>query len=85
MANPAGQHTARRPKGHIIITPEFGPQIEFDTLQCVHCGRHWEVVPGSGRKRGWCLKCNGPTCGAQKCDECYPFEKQIEDAEKRGV
>jgi len=66
--------TARRPAGHIIIVEPDQPTIEFDTLQCVHCDRHWRVVPGSGRRRGWCMKCNGPHCGAEKCWTCRPAE-----------
>jgi len=60
-----------------IDRPE-GPPIEGDTMQCVHCMKHWTVVPGSGRQRGWCLKCGGPLCGAEKCmKECVPFEKKV--------
>ncbi len=64
--------------GHITIVDPDKPIYERDTLQCVHCQKHWIVEPGSGRQRGWCLKCNGPLCGAQKCmTECVPFEKKI--------
>jgi len=36
------------------------------TRRCVHCGRHWLAVKGSGTVRGFCLRCNGHTCGP-KC------------------
>ena len=65
--------------GVIEIVQPDGPTITRDTMQCRHCMRHWQVVPGSGRQRGWCLKCNGPLCGAEKCmHECVPFEKKVE-------
>ncbi len=75
------QHTVSRPAGWIAVTPEFGRVKEYDTLQCVHCGGHWVVVPGSGRKRGFCLKCCGPVCGP-RCLECRPAEAQLEAVER---
>lgn len=79
------QHTVRRPKGYIIITDPDASTIEADTLQCAHCQKHWRVIPGSGRQRGYCLNCDGPTCGKEKCETtCIPFEKAIEASEARG-
>jgi hypothetical protein len=75
------QHTAARPSGHIIITGPGGT-IERDTLQCCHCQKHWVVQPGSGRRRGFCLKCMKPTCGAEACQVCDPSEKKLERVEK---
>lgn len=76
------QSTVLRPHGTIVIDdPELGRK-EFDTLQCCHCGLHWHVVPGSGRRRGYCLKCNAVTCGGKACDGCYPLEKRLDDAER---
>lgn len=61
--------------GYIRIDRPDGKPIERDTLQCVHCDKHWIVEPGSGRQRGWCVKCNGPVCGAERCmRECRPAE-----------
>lgn len=56
------------------------------TMQCKHCGRHWEYVPGSGVQRGWCQRCAGPLCGNKLClEHCLPFEAQLEYYEgKRG-
>lgn len=76
-------NTARRPSGTIIIASEAG-ELTHDTLQCCHCGQHWAVVKGSGRKRGFCMKCMRPTCGCQACDSCTPYEKRIEQIE-RGI
>lgn len=72
------RHTVTRPAGLIIIDdPELGRAIEHDTKQCVHCGMHWRHQPGSGRIRGFCMKCSGPICGPN-CLECIPIERQIE-------
>lgn len=75
-------HTVRRPNSYSTRTDrETGKVEERDGLQCVHCGHHWEVIAGSGRTRGFCLLCYGPTCGAQRCVNHYPFEKQLDDYE----
>ena len=68
--------TALRPKGTSILSGPDGV-IEADTLQCVHCGCHWQVQPGSGKRRGFCSRCTGPVCGPQ-CSECVPMERQLE-------
>lgn len=73
--------TTTRPAGHIFVS-EDGSVQEFDTLQCVHCGLHWRIVHGSGKKRGFCMKCMGPTCGRHKCDECVPYEKQVYEPQR---
>ena len=69
----------RQPSGHILLD---GVQVA-DTAQCVHCGDHFVMMKGSGRERGWCPNCSGIVCG-RKCARCVPFEKQLDDAEKRG-
>jgi len=61
---------------------ESGKELAaFKTLRCQHCGMHWIVMPGSGRRRGWCMSCNGPTCGKAECDACVPTEQQLENIE----
>ena len=54
-----------------------------ETLMCVHCQMHWTIQPGSGMTRGFCMNCNGPTCGKKKCDACVPWEKAVEIREGR--
>lgn len=71
-------HTVYRAHGTAIWVGPEGKPVEKDTLQCQHCQRHWFVEPGSGRHRGWCLKCGGPTCGGRKCLACVPFLKKVE-------
>lgn len=70
--------TATNRNGLIILDdPETGI-VEIDTLQCVHCGLEFPHCPGSGKIRGFCTRCNGPTCGCAKCGECVPMEAQLE-------
>lgn len=66
-------------KGHIIVDGN----VVADTAQCAHCGMHFQIVRGSGTRRGWCMRCNAPTCGSQVCCKCIPFMKRIDQMEKR--
>lgn len=75
------QASVLRPAGTLHIYDCDGPEQTFDTVQCCHCQRHWVYVPGSGRKRGFCLKCNGITCGEPACDACVPVEQRLENIE----
>ena len=77
-------HSTRRPRGTIIVADDSGRETHRDTLQCAHCGLHWIHEPGSGRVRGFCMRCMGPTCGAQACDACDPVEKKLDRAERGG-
>ncbi len=76
------EHTVLRPAGYVKITHPEGAIFEADTLQCVHCGSHWQVSPGSRKIRGFCSRCNGPVCGP-KCKECVPHEQQLENMESK--
>lgn len=67
-----------KPHGHVTIVTAEGSCIERDTLRCVHCQHTWVVQPGSGKRRGFCTQCAGPTCGAPQCCDCVPFEKKLE-------
>ncbi len=72
--------------GYVFTTDrETGRTVERSTLQCKHCGRHWVPQPGSGRKRGFCTVCMGPTCGP-KClagvSACIPQELLVQNIEK---
>lgn len=56
-----------------------------ETVQCVHCARHWIIVKGSGRVRGFCMNCGGITCGSKECNVCVPWQKKLELEEKRNL
>ena len=74
------KNTRLRPAGYAVTTDPETKIVEEDTLQCVHCGCHWQVKPGSGIVRGFCGRCNGPICG-EKCLECVPIERGLENME----
>ena len=79
------QHTVRRPSGYLFISGPDGIE-EGETLSCVHCQYLWRVEPGSGRRRGFCMRCNGPTCGKRVCTEvCLPWERACELLESRRL
>ena len=69
----ADGHTTRRPAGTLIVVAEGG-SVERDTQSCVHCGRHWIVQPGSGKRRGWCPWHKAPHCGSEDCMYCQRKE-----------
>lgn len=66
-----------REHGAVIID---GCQVA-STLQCPHCGAHFDSIPGSGKRRAWCTRCHAVTCGAVVCDECVPLEARLDHAE----
>jgi hypothetical protein len=58
-----------------------GSQQVKSLHRCCHCQAHFEMVPGSGRTRGFCMRCGAVHCGAPACMECVPFEARLEHAE----
>lgn len=66
----------------VIIADTNDGRIETATAWCCHCGTHFTEVRGSGRIRGFCMKCMAKTCGAPGCDACYPIEKRLDDYER---
>lgn len=75
----------QRYHGEIIVTGDGRdrPELIVGTRQCVHCGLHFPVTPGSKRIRGWCTRCHGSVCGPA-CADCEPFEAMIERIERGG-
>lgn len=74
----------RQTEGGLLVfhDPEADrPILEVKTLQCVHCGGHFPVCPGSGRVRGFCQRCCGPVCGPG-CAECVPTDLLLENLER---
>jgi len=69
--------------GSVLISTPFDSDrvVEREMVMCCHCGGHWLWVKGSGRRRGWCMRCSGCTCGQRACDACVPMERQIENME----
>lgn len=56
-----------------------------ETKQCPHCGAHFQIVRGSGRKRPFCMRCMSPTCLRPQCRACVPFEKKLRIMEGEKV
>ena len=67
--------------GWLSISEPGKPTIERDAYLCCHCQTLCVVIPGSGRTRGWCLKCGQPTCGETACGLCVPLEVRLEAEE----
>ena len=74
------RHTTLRPQGWLFGTFPDGRTVEFETVQCVHCGGAFVLQPGSGKIRGWCHNCNGFVCGPG-CAACVPTEQLLENLE----
>ena len=74
----------KRGRGYVLITGPDGDKVDGDTLRCMHCSKMWIVRKGSGIERGWCMNCDGPTCGGRGCRECVHFMKKIEQIEAAG-
>ncbi len=81
--DPSKFQSSPHASGNVIITDVTGNH-QADTLKCIHCQHVWVVVKGSGRKRGFCTSCMGPTCGSHACMECDHFMKKIERAERQS-
>jgi len=65
----------RNKRGAVVVDGK----LVGETLQCVHCSYTWQVIPGSGIKRGWCPDCAGPLCGRHECMTfCTPFEARLD-------
>lgn len=60
--------------GYIIID---GKEVGC-TMQCPHCNTHFPYQKGSGRIRGYCMRCNKMTCGSEPCMTCIPFEAKLD-------
>ena len=75
------QHTARHADGAAIVvdpTLNSGREVHVDTKMCCHCGNHFPYKKGSGRIRGFCMRCMKMTCGSPRCDECFPIEERMD-------
>jgi hypothetical protein len=75
------------PQGYAIITDPDAPTRECDTITCCHCQRIVFVRPGQSASDagGFCRLCMQPTCGpCADTGACTPFEKKLEEMERRG-
>lgn len=51
-----------------FVTGDGVVKVEGEQRQCVHCQFMWTYKPGSGTRRGYCLKCDGFVCGRPECE-----------------
>lgn len=77
----------RRPQGYATITSPDKPLFERDTVSCGHCGAISLVQPRQDPSElgGFCRGCYRHICGP--CTSkltCEPFEKKLEEMERRG-
>lgn len=65
------------------IPKDGGPKTTVDLVACAHCGYMWEYKPGSGRIRGFCMCCNGLTCGRRACRDkvCTNWRQKLDNIE----
>ena len=54
------KYSSFKSSGYEIVTTNDSDKLEYEgeTHQCCHCGKHWQIKPGSGITRGFCIKCN---------------------------
>ena len=60
--------TGHKPSGYFQTHRGDGIRVEGHTHQCAHCGYTWEYQPGSGIRRGWCLRHQALLCGRAECE-----------------
>jgi hypothetical protein len=79
-------HTApRHSRGGVLISTPFdgGPEIVTDIITCGHCDYSWLFIPGSGRRRAFCMTCGRMLCGRPFCEllSCTCQEQRLENME----
>jgi hypothetical protein len=77
----------RHQHGYSKITcTETGKVLqEADTVQCAHCQRHGQVVPGTNPEDlngARCKKCMGLVCHHCAGKECMPWEEVVQRYER---
>lgn len=72
-----------KPSSYFTTFDKNGRKIEGETRMCSHCQFKWQYYPGSGKRRGYCRRCNGMLCGKVICMKyCIPYLDKIEAMEK---
>lgn len=61
------------------------PTLERDTFTCKHCNTVVFVKPkmAASDMGGYCALCAAPICGPCTGQSCTPFEKKIDELEKK--
>ena len=77
--------SVRKPNGwYCSMAMDSDATSDRDTVQCVHCGRHWiwdrAILEALKGDLGFCQRCNGITCG-KECQACVPQEQMLDNIE----
>jgi hypothetical protein len=56
-----------KPGSYYVTADANGKKIEGEGRICCHCQFCWEYRPGSGIRRGYCLRHDGWLCGRPTC------------------
>jgi hypothetical protein len=79
----------RRPQGYAIWTDPIRPglraTVEADTFTCHHCNSVVFVPPRADPSSlgGFCRLCMRHICGPCTDKACTPFEKKLEEMERK--
>lgn len=57
-----------KPSAYFVTYDGDGNKIEGEQEQCCHCQYTWTPQPGSGIRRGYCLRCDAHLCGRDECE-----------------
>lgn len=72
-----------KPSNYTVYNDPSGKKVEGEMRMCAHCSIRWEYRPGSGKRRGYCKRCNGLLCGKDLCMQyCIPWIDKIDAMEK---
>jgi hypothetical protein len=72
-----GRWTSPKATAESTTYDDAGHPIHREWMSCVHCQYTWMIEPHSGKERGFCMHCMGPTCGP-KCEKCIPLQRRLE-------
>ena len=93
MRKPGGYVTIASPEVSVVNFDRFRCQqisagmFEADTFTCCHCNRIIHVKPLAPMDEfgSMCRNCMKMTCPTCADGPCVPFEKRLDEVEKRGI
>lgn len=76
----------KRPGGYAHWFNGGEPDIERDSVTCCHCNRVVFIEPLKPVEdfTGWCMCCMKFTCTDPRCAACTPFERTLDQMERRA-
>lgn len=75
----------RNPGGYAVWSGPDRKQVERDTFTCKHCNSVVFVQPKMSPTElgGYCALCAAPICSGCAGKTCVPFERRLEEQERR--